>query len=106
MWPLYRTLLGLFYDNPDTYFREREVIESVDRPAELIRLQLWLVRAAGAVEEFQVEVRYQDEQAWYGLASEEGATPFERLSGGNDGTDLDQLLDRIVQAVPAEDIDR
>lgn len=68
IWPPYRTLLGLFFDNPDTYYRAEEIIRYVDRPANIIELQLGLIRAAGPVEDFQVEVEYVEGEPYYGLA--------------------------------------
>lgn len=103
IWPLYRTLLGLFYDNPDEYYTEEEVIDYVDRSPDLIRLQLWLVRAAGPSEEFQVEVEYVDGEPVYGLATTDGGGVLDRLTASDRDPELATILDDIARALPGDE---
>lgn len=63
----YQTLLGLLFDNPDSYFSEDEILEYVDRVDDILQVQLLIVRITGATDEFPVETVNVDGRPMYGL---------------------------------------
>lgn len=78
----YQTLLGLLFDNPDSYFSEDEILEYVDRVDDILQVQLLIVRITGATDEFPVETVNVDGRPMYGLDSQAEEDVTDRDSGG------------------------
>lgn len=80
----YQTLLGLLFDNPDSYFSENEIVAYVDRVDDILQVQLLIVRITGATEEFPVETVNVDGRPMYGLDTQTKENLTDRDSDGLD----------------------
>lgn len=98
----YQTLLGLLFDNRDTYFSEEELMEYVDRRQDILQIQLLIVRITGPTEEFPVEVSHVDGKPVYGLSTQRDRNPNANEIDGNalpDGLDFSKISDLLSERI-------